>query len=154
MKKIIAWEKWRDNENYVEASEGLNSEINMSQQIDMGEMDEDDEDGEIMPPNVDVTIYPHIVRTPIGDFSVLDHNLPSKNFDCWIGHFNFPITESVFWTLDNKVNGIEVLRVLSKYRIFIGVGRLFRFRDVREQINKLFYAESLSNKNPVENEEE
>lgn len=134
----IAWEKWRDDEHYVETSNELSTNVVMDDNVS-----DDDDEEELRMPNVDVTVYPHIVRTPLGDFSVLDHNLPSKNFDCWIGHFNFPITEQVFDILDNHVDGIEVLRVLSKYRIFVGVGRLFRFRDVRSQINKLFLAETI-----------
>lgn len=55
------------------------------------------------------------------------------NFDCWIGHSNFDITESIKDELE-KTNGVEVLKIQSRYRFFIGVGRMFEFQSVRKEI--------------------
>lgn len=57
------------------------------------------------------------------------------NFDCWIGHSNFDITESIKNKLE-KTSGVEVLKIQSRYRFFIGVGRMFEFQDVRKNIEK------------------
>jgi|TARA_B100000519_G_C14161730_1_gene399661 hypothetical protein len=57
------------------------------------------------------------------------------NFDCWIGHSNFDITESIKDKLE-KTSGVEVLKIQSRYRFFIGVGRMFEFQDVRKNIEK------------------
>lgn len=121
MRRIV-WEKWRDSENYEETVQNLNEE---SDDLVM-----DDES------QVSINIHPYKVRTPIGEYSVLDNNLPSRMFDCWIGHANFAITEEEFNILDLEIDGIEVLRIVSKYRFFIGVAKLFKFRDVADQINK------------------
>ena len=58
-----------------------------------------------------------------------------SNFDCWIGHSNFDITESIKDKLE-KTSGVEVLKIQSRYRFFIGVGRMFEFQDVRKNIEK------------------
>jgi len=68
-----------------------------------------------------------ITEEMISDISML------ANFDCWVGHTNFDITPSVFKVL-NKTKGVEVLKVCSRYRFFLGVGKMFDFKDVRKQI--------------------
>ena len=57
-----------------------------------------------------------------------------SNFDCWLGHTNFNITKSVKERLEN-VRGVEVLKICSRYRFFIGIGRMFDFKDVRKLID-------------------
>lgn len=59
----------------------------------------------------------------------------TSNFDCWMAHTNFDITPSVKSLLD-RIEGVEVLRVCTRYRFFVGVGRLFDFKDVADQIHK------------------
>lgn len=58
------------------------------------------------------------------------------NFDCWIGHTNFDITPKIKKDLDS-VSGIEVLKIFSRYRFFIGVGKMFDFKNVRNNIENL-----------------
>jgi dimeric dUTPase (all-alpha-NTP-PPase superfamily) len=60
-----------------------------------------------------------------------------SNFDCWVGHTNFNITEEIKNTM-NRIDGIEVLKICSRYRFFIGVGKCFNFKEVREEIEKQF----------------
>ena len=57
------------------------------------------------------------------------------NFDCWMGHTNFDITKDIKEVL-NEVQGIELMRVCSRYRFFIGVGKMFDFKTVRKDIEK------------------
>lgn len=56
-----------------------------------------------------------------------------SSFDCWIGHTNFDITPRVQDKLDS-IDGVELLKVCSRYRFFIGVGHMFDFKDVRKMI--------------------
>lgn len=56
-----------------------------------------------------------------------------SNYDCWIGHTNFDITPIVRDKLD-KIPGIEVLKICSRYRFFVGIGNMFDFTDVRKTI--------------------
>lgn len=57
------------------------------------------------------------------------------NFDCWLGHTNFDITPDVKRILDST-QGVELLRVMSRYRFFIGVGKMFDFTEVRKNIEE------------------
>jgi len=56
-----------------------------------------------------------------------------SNFDCWIGHTNFDITQNTK-NIINKIEGVEVLKICSRYRFFIGIGRMFTFKQVRKDI--------------------
>ena len=57
------------------------------------------------------------------------------NFDCWVGHTNFNITNSIKKALEES-EGVEILKLTSRYRFFIGVGRMFDFTDVRQDIEE------------------
>jgi hypothetical protein len=57
------------------------------------------------------------------------------NFDCWIGYTNFDITPSLRRKIE-KTEGVEALKIVSRYRFFIGVGKMFNFSDVRQSIEK------------------
>ena len=57
------------------------------------------------------------------------------NYECWVGHTNFDITESVKDQI-NDTFGVEILKVYSRYRFFIGIGRMFDFKDVRKIIEE------------------
>tara|TARA_R100001244_G_scaffold131750_1_gene105655 strand:- start:660 stop:1109 length:450 start_codon:yes stop_codon:yes gene_type:complete len=57
----------------------------------------------------------------------------ANNFDCWVAHTNFNLTESIKNELD-KVEGIEILKIFSRYRFLIGVGKMFAFKDVRKTV--------------------
>ena len=59
----------------------------------------------------------------------------AASFDCWLGHTNFNLTEEIKEVLNN-VDGIEVLKICSRYRFFVGIGKMFEFSDVRESIEK------------------
>ena len=57
----------------------------------------------------------------------------ANNFDCWVAHTNFNLTESIKNELD-AIEGIEILRIFSRYRFLVGVGRMFEFTDVRKNV--------------------
>ncbi len=83
------------------------------------------------------------VREEDQSFFMLDKDFSAEimlatNYDCWLGHTNFNITEKIKKKL-NEVEGVEVLKVCSRYRFFIGVGRMFDFSNVRGNIEKTLY---------------
>lgn len=72
---------------------------------------------------------------------IVDNNLANElalavNFDCWIGYTNFNITLDIKNELD-KIEGVELLKVFTRYRFLIGVGHMFTFSDVRKRIEEL-----------------
>ena len=73
---------------------------------------------------------PRLVQTPLGIFHYEDKLKPSEKFDCWIGYTNFDITQNIS-DLIECVDGVEALEVMSRYTFFLGVGKMFNFRDVR-----------------------
>ena len=58
-------------------------------------------------------------------------------FECWIGHTNFKITDDDFDKLDTQIDGIGCLAIISPYRFFIGIEKLFTFPVARIQIQKI-----------------
>ena len=65
---------------------------------------------------------------------MLDDIAMLNNFECWMGHTNFDITPKIKEKL-NSIEGIELLKVCSRYRFFIGIGRMFDFKNVRKTID-------------------
>lgn len=107
----IAWERWVD--------EVVDEEV----AIKDGDGDDD----------VQMFKIPGPIRTPLGQFDPKEGMSPSNMFDCWFCHTNFDITEADKHQLD-MVEGIEVLRIVSRYRFFIGIGKMFSLTDVRPQV--------------------
>lgn len=83
--------------------------------------DEDDIMGDLAPGNI-----------PISNELVQELSL-AINYDCWVGHANFDITPSVMSKL-KRTEGVEALKIISRYRFFIGVGKMFDFAEVRNFI--------------------
>lgn len=136
MKNKIAWQKYED---YIEKQltspvlsnilQNIASLQNLSNEEDDDEEDDEDylsvadggEENKILSPILPIT------NQVIEDVSML------AIFDCWVGHTNFDLTVNVKNILD-KVPGVEVLKILTRYRFFIGVGKLFDFKEVRKEI--------------------
>lgn len=58
-----------------------------------------------------------------------------SNFECWLAHTNFQITPQIKKQL-NTTDGVELLKVCGRYRFLVGIGRLFKFSDVRTNIER------------------
>jgi hypothetical protein len=71
---------------------------------------------------------------------LMDNISLATNFDCWMGHTNFNITEEILDKL-NSTEGVEILKICSRYRFFVGIGRMFDFTDVRQNIEKTLVIE-------------
>ena len=119
MSRTITWEAWTDP---------ADDEI-------LEEFDEDDFDED---PDIHRVLrqIPNLITTPMGVFRVHDRMNPAKQFDCWTGHADFDITKKVKDQIES-VEGVEALVILTRYRFFLGVGKSFKFRDVRVKIDSL-----------------
>lgn len=128
MKKLIAWENWSLKEKeLVEASEFEESTEDM-------EMDPEQilqMDGLLSP--ILGEMRPQIIQTPWGAVSFDSILKPSDRWDCWMGYTNFDITNKVSDKI-KIVDGVEALKVMSRYTFCIGVGKMFQFSDVRKEI--------------------
>lgn len=76
-----------------------------------------------------------LLHTPLGFFPIDSPLKPSDRWDCRMGHTNFEITQSTKDIL-NRVDGVEALKVLGRYTFFIGIATMFKFKDVRVDIEK------------------
>lgn len=83
----------------------------------------------------DIDITPGVGIIPMSEELLKEVTILS-NFDCWMGHTNFDITPSIKQKL-NDTPGVEVLKICSRYRFFVGVGTMFDFRDVRKNIESI-----------------
>jgi hypothetical protein len=134
--KKIGWQKYED---FIEKQ--LTSPIltNILQNIaasnlhaDEDDDEEDDEDTYIDENDDDKNLKIISPLLPITN-QLIDDITMLSTFDCWIGHTNFDVTPTIKNIL-NKVPGVEVLKICSRYRFFIGIGKMFDFKDVRQYI--------------------
>ena len=121
--KKIAWENWKEKVDYSPPENKLEEAV------------EEDEDA-IEKSLLSAMEIPRLVQTPLGIFHYEDKLKPAEKFDCWIGYTNFDITQNIS-DLIECVDGVEALEVMSRYTFFLGVGKMFNFRDVRLGIESL-----------------
>ena len=82
------------------------------------------------------TMYSHNPIISAIPTQLIEDIMILSSFDCWIAHTNFDITKDIEQKLD-EIDGIEVLKIYSRYRFFIGIGTMFNFTDVRKNIEKI-----------------
>jgi hypothetical protein len=140
LKRKIGWQKYEDvlesqiNSPLLEMisssitnNKHLESSINPAEAPYLHEDDEYDQDQ-------DQKSHQHKLLIAIPDEISNEINLVS-NFECWVGHSNFNLTNGIKNTLSCQ-DGVEILKVCSRYRFLIGIGKMFDFRDVRQGIEK------------------
>tara|TARA_Y100000004_G_scaffold29937_1_gene31072 strand:- start:2732 stop:3322 length:591 start_codon:yes stop_codon:yes gene_type:complete len=121
--KKIAWERWDEDVIEQEIVEDFYS-------------DEDGDEESIEDALNFLEKIPSLVTTPMGMFQLHDKMNILNQFDCWMGYTNFEITNSIRDTLE-KVEGVELLNIMTRYRFFLGVGKMFNFSDVRRAVESL-----------------
>ena len=123
-KKQIGWQKYEDVLEKQLASQITQMLVN--QVISRLEIEDEEE--------YDETVEP-VSQTPLISISeeLASEFTMASSFDCWVGHTNFDITPKVKKILD-AVEGVEILKICSRYRFFIGVGKMFNFKNVRKEV--------------------
>jgi hypothetical protein len=82
------------------------------------------------------------ILTPLGGYHKNDPLAPSNLCECWWVYTNFKLDKRHNNRLKETV-GAEVMSVLTSYRLFIGIGKLFNTGDVKIAIEEaLILAES------------
>lgn len=123
-KRSIMWKKW------VDPFAVFDDELEKKK--------EELTDGEDLDSDKEVKSFKglKVLNTSFGIVPVNDENISSNNFDFWVGHTNFNITEDVINVL-NTIPGIEILDVFSRYRFRISIAKHhdFTFREVRKNID-------------------
>lgn len=128
--KKIAWEKFTPK---AELFEEKTIQQDESEDVDNSEYDE--EHGDMMGfINFEELISRNKYKTPFGYYDKNDDFSPYNMFECWIGHCNFRLTKNHFNLLNTSIDGVGCLKILSPYRFFIGIEKMFTFPSVRMQI--------------------
>jgi hypothetical protein len=136
----IIWMKWKDplgkNQNEFEYIPEKDVE-NYDNTFNDDDEDEDDMD--------DPDIPTPVVITPLGILPLKPFNDPTKVYNFWLGETNFDITKKVAKTI-NKIPGVEILDIFTRYKFRIAVGNNFTFQDVRQNIEQQLNAVPCSKK--------
>lgn len=136
--KKIAWEKFTPIYELNNIANNDNHQEDIVEE-DCDDEEDDDAEGHINSGsflNIDELLARRKIRTPFGVYDIDDDFSPYNMFDCWIGHTNFRLTKKDFNILDSQIDGIGCLKILSPYRFFIGIEKMFSFPAVRIQIQK------------------
>ncbi len=124
-KKTIAWEKWKNPYRLLKSSD-LDDGYDKDGNIGI------DEDGEEKNTGSSGNI---VMYTPLGPVPLNDSNDPEKVFNFWVGHTNFNISKPIKKII-KKIEGVEILNIQTRYRLRIGVGKLFQAETVIVDINR------------------
>ncbi len=78
---------------------------------------------------------PSVIVTPFGQVNEDDVMNPIFDTDFYQGHTNFNLSKTVLEHI-TKVEGVEFLKIISRYRFVVGVGMLFNASEVKAEIEK------------------
>jgi hypothetical protein len=134
MKHKIVWEKWENP--YIEEGDGWDK----SHPIENQDGDPFDDESEEELTQVPVGLKVGVTMSG-GLVPITEYNNITAHFNLWTGYTNFKITNDVANIISYHCDGVESFDVISPLRMRVGVGKLFRPKDVcpniLEQINKL-----------------
>lgn len=76
-----------------------------------------------------------MISSPMGLIPLTEYSSPERVFNFWIAHTNFNVSAKVRDMVE-KVPGVEILDIFSRYRFRIGVGKLWEAGTVMSHITK------------------
>lgn len=125
----VYWEPWVDaysDESIENAKEAFEKELEeVAEDVDFEEME-------------DLPFFEKPIKTIITPFGVLpltENSLASSHFKFWVGHSNFKLLDN-YYPIIEACRGVETVDILTPYRFRIGVGKLFRDREVMYAVRK------------------
>ena len=129
---MIVWVKWEEAENEEEwTKKGLSY-------AEQEASDYEDEEGPAQMMAIPFPIMKPMMPTPV---------VIEKDFNFWMGHTNFPISERI---LDILVNhpGVETIDIFTPYRFRISAGLLFSPGEVMSGIAQTLIGYLQANEQP------
>lgn len=140
--KIILWQKWL-NPYEPPTDEGkLLSDVSEQDLDDSAHWDsytEDmDEENDGTKDGIVFQSTPKAIITPMGMIPLHEKTACTRIFKFWIGHTNFNITPSIANIIE-KIDGVEILDVFTRYRFRIAIGKAFKDRNVMQNIQEAVY---------------
>lgn len=122
MKRKTQWLKWQDPMDWKEGKDP-------EQSGEQSTIDSFDADGE-----GEQARHVRMIAGPYGMIPMGEHGLGSKLYKLWVCHTNFDITKEVVGQVE-KIEGVEILRVWTRYRMWVGIGNLFDTQAVQTAID-------------------
>lgn len=124
---MISWHKWRNPYKPLKKKDIEDDEYTKIGNVDLdyhNESEDDNSDGNNL-----------ILFTPLGPIPLNDNNDAEKIFNFWMGHTNFNISKPIKKII-NKIEGVEILNIYTRYRFRVGIGNLFQPQTVITDINR------------------
>lgn len=125
----LGWVRWK-NPFFLKNDDGDDIEGNTN----IFDNNEDDEDNEYEDNSPIKGGNMKVVVTPMGAIPLIEQSSPNKVFNLWVAHTNFNITQEVAKIVENT-EGVETLDVFSRYRMRVGIGRMFNPKETMYKIN-------------------
>jgi len=133
----IGWVQWK-NPYVVDSNKNTNDKWDYQ----AGDVDLDDDEDDCDEDCDNCSAKPQgnmkVVLTPMGAVPLPEHSAPQKVFNLWEAHTNFDITRNVLKIVE-QVEGVETLDVFSRYRMRVGIGKMFDTKSVIRDINNNLY---------------
>ena len=127
--KKIVWEKWKDpyneEDNWFPEEKESENELYLFDTEGMEDMEE-----EGIPKAL------KLLLSNVGAPQVDPNAHIYRMFNFWTGHTSFSITAPIATRIE-KIEGIEVLDILTRYRFRVGIAKLFRDREVMSAIQEV-----------------
>lgn len=125
MNKKISWLKWEDPFFPKQDPYSVDDNEIQSQKDSFFDKDKDEEPDRHM----------RVILGPYGTIPINENAITSKLYKMWVGHCNFDITRNIMKTIE-EVEGVEILRVWTRYRFWIGFGNLFDDIEIQKNIEE------------------
>lgn len=124
----VAWVAWIDAYN--------NEEVEVSRQQYMQSVEDlaEEFEDEI----IEEQFYTHpykTIMTPFGILPLTEQSLASNHFKLWVGHTNFKLLQSSLDVIE-ECEGVETVDIMTPYRFRLGVGKMFKDRDVMNTVKE------------------
>lgn len=132
MKHLIVWEKWVDPFGKdMDEAKWTDYDDNINDIEDV--LDSESEDG--APKIISGQDPIKVIASPLGLIPYNEHTASGKIFNFWLGHTNFNISNNIK-NLIEKIDGVEILDIFTRYRFRIAIGKCFNDAEVMNTINQ------------------
>ena len=121
MDKKIQWLKWEDPLVPKKDNEDLDTKYHKDSFKEFEDIEER---------------HVRLVLGPYGLLPLNENAITGKLYKLWVGHCNFDITESIKDKIES-VKGVEILRIWTRYRFWLGIGNLFDDHVVQSDIEDI-----------------
>lgn len=132
--KKIEWVKWRDPLKPSNKEENFDMQ-SFKDSYKSNDFVEDEEENH----------HVRVISGPYGMIPLAEHGLMASQYKMWVMHTNFDITTSAMMSIET-ISGIEILRVWTRYRAWVGFGNLFDVDLVKKNIENVLSANKIINR--------